>query len=86
MFFIGSGLFPASREIRAGGKKNRALRRVFPGVGEAGKISGNLNTGVLILFMPDKPDEIIKIVSIYVLTKKILSRKYQIVNIGHTLK
>ena len=45
-------------------KKNLAHRRVFSGAGEAGKISKNLNSNVLTLFMPDKPNELIEIVSI----------------------
>ena len=44
--------------------KKHALCRVSSGAGEAGKISKNLNTGVLTLFMVNKPDKIIKIVSL----------------------
>ena len=44
--------------------ENHALRRKIPGAGEAGKISKNLNRRVLTFFMPDKPVELIKIVSL----------------------
>ena len=37
---------------------------MFPDAGEAGKISKNLNRNVLTCFMADKPDELIKIVSL----------------------
>ena len=61
MFLLFTGCSPLRGKF-APAVEGMSGRAIFPGAGEAGKISKNLNRSVLTLFMPDKTVELIKIV------------------------